>query len=163
MLGRKPILAGAWGGKSPACRHEELVRQCPLLYGAGLRREPSNGHAAQSLGEVSRAGWRFHPPRQNLCARISGDYYDGVARRPENDNTTHRRGTAQHSRNPKTKFSLPIADCRLTIEKVVWQLLPVSISPPRRGNRQSKIGNSSHPGPSDDRGKSSPHEKKWKG
>jgi len=76
VLGRKPILPGACGGKSPACRHEELVRQCPLLYGAGLRRERSNGHAAQSLGEVSRAGWRFHPPRQNLCARISGDYYD---------------------------------------------------------------------------------------
>ena len=76
MLGRKPILAGAWGGKSPACRHEKLVRQCPLLYGAGLRRERPNGHAAQSLGEVSRAGWRFYPPRQNLCARISGDYYD---------------------------------------------------------------------------------------
>jgi hypothetical protein len=38
---------------------------------------------------------------------------------------------------------LPIADCRLTIEKVVWQLLPMSIIPPRRGNRQSKIGNSS--------------------
>jgi len=27
----------------------------------------------------------------------------------------------------------------LTIEKVVWQLLPMSISPPRRGNRQSAI------------------------
>jgi len=58
---------------------------------------------------------------------------------------------------PKIGFSLPIADCRLTIEKVVWQLLPMSIS-----NRQSKIGNSSHPGPSDDRGKSSPHMKKMK-
>jgi len=34
---------------------------------------------------------------------------------------------------PKIGFSLPIADCRLTIEKVVWQLLPMSIS-----NRQSK-------------------------
>jgi len=43
-----------------------------------LRRERPNGHAAQSLGEVSRPGWRFHPPRQNLLARISGDYYDGV-------------------------------------------------------------------------------------
>jgi hypothetical protein len=31
---------------------------------------------------------------------------------------------------------LPIADCRLTIEKVVWQLLPMSIS-----NRQSAIEN----------------------
>ncbi|MGD0008767.1 MAG: C2 family cysteine protease [Terriglobia bacterium] len=92
---------------------EVIKQKCPLLYGAGLRRERPNGHAAQSLGEVSRAGWRFHPPHQNLCARISGDYYDGVARRPEKDNTTHRRGTAQHSGNPKTKFSLPIADCRL--------------------------------------------------
>jgi hypothetical protein len=26
-----------------------------------------------------------------------------------------------------------------TIEKVVWQLLPMSISPPRRGNRKSAI------------------------
>jgi hypothetical protein len=43
---------------------------------------------------------------------------------------------------------LSIADCRLTIEKVVWQLLPMSI-----GNRQSKIGNSSHPGTSDERRK----------
>jgi hypothetical protein len=48
----------------------------------------------------------------------------------------------------------------LTIEKVVRQLLPMSISPAER--EQSKIGNSSHPGPSDDRGKSSPHEKKMK-
>jgi hypothetical protein len=52
---------------------------------------------------------------------------------------------------------LPIADCRLTIEKVVWQLLAMSIS-----NPQSKIGNSSHPGPSDDRRESSPQEKKMK-
>jgi hypothetical protein len=52
------------------------------------------------------------------------------------------------SRIPKTRSSLSIADCRLTIEKVVWQLLPMSI-----GNRQSKIGNSSHPGTSDDRRK----------
>jgi len=52
---------------------------------------------------------------------------------------------------------LPIADCRLTIEKVVWQLLPMSIS-----NRQSKIGNSSHSGRSDDRRKPSLHEKKMK-
>jgi len=42
--------------------------------------------------------------------------------------------TARHSRNPKTRFSLPIADFRLTIEKVVWQLLPMSI-----GNRKSAI------------------------
>jgi hypothetical protein len=34
---------------------------------------------------------------------------------------------------------LPIVDCRLSIEKVVWQLLPMSISPPRRGNRKSAI------------------------
>jgi len=40
---------------------------------------------------------------------------------------------------------------------VVWQLLPTSIR-----NRQSKIGNPSHPGPSDDRRKSSLHEKKMK-
>jgi len=46
---------------------------------------------------------------------------------------------------------------RLTIENVVWQLLPMSIS-----NRKSAIGNSSNPGPSDDRVKSSPHEKKMK-
>src|SRR5208337_4162918 len=78
VLGRKPILPGAWGGKSSACGDEKLVRQCPLLHGAGLRWEGSNGHAAQSMGEVSGAGWRFHPPRPNLCARISGDYYDGV-------------------------------------------------------------------------------------
>jgi hypothetical protein len=39
--------------------------------------------------------------------------------------------------------SLPIADCRLTIEKVVWQLLPMSISPAER--EQSKIGNSRAP------------------
>jgi hypothetical protein len=40
---------------------------------------------------------------------------------------------------------LTIADCRLAIEKVVWPLFSMSIS-----NRQSKIGNSSHLGPSDD-------------
>jgi hypothetical protein len=37
---------------------------------------------------------------------------------------------------PKARFSLPIADCRLTIEKVVLQLLPMCIS-----NRQPAIGN----------------------
>jgi hypothetical protein len=31
---------------------------------------------------------------------------------------------------------LPIADCRLTIEKLVWQLLPMSIA---IGNRKSAI------------------------
>jgi hypothetical protein len=36
----------------------------------------------------------------------------------------------------------------------------MSISPAER--EQSKIGDSSHAGPSDDRGKSSPHEKKMK-
>jgi hypothetical protein len=35
--------------------------------------------------------------------------------------------------------ALPITDCRLTIEKVVWQLLPMSIRPPRRGNPKSAI------------------------
>jgi hypothetical protein len=34
------------------------------------------------------------------------------------------------------RFSLPIGDCRLSIEKVAWRLLPLSV-----GNRQSKIGN----------------------
>jgi hypothetical protein len=48
----------------------------------------------------------------------------------------------------------------LTIEKVVWQLLPMSISPAER--ERSKIGNSSHPGQSDDRRKSSPYGKKMK-
>jgi len=62
-----------------------------------------------------------------------------------------------------------IGDWRLTIEKVVWQFLPMSISTPRRENRQSpilnpkstitnhqsKIANSSHPEPSDDRRNSS--------
>jgi hypothetical protein len=32
---------------------------------------------------------------------------------------------------------LPIADCRLSIENIAWQPLPLSI-----GNLQSKIGNS---------------------
>jgi hypothetical protein len=54
-------------------------------------------------------------------------------------------------------YSLSIAYCRLSIEQVVWQLLPMSIS-----NRKSAIGNSSNPGPSDDRVKPSPHEKKMK-
>jgi hypothetical protein len=31
------------------------------------------------------------------------------------------------------------ADCRLSIEEVVWQLPPLSISPPRRVNRKSAI------------------------
>jgi hypothetical protein len=44
--------------------------------------------------------------------------------------------SAALGRNPKTKFSLPIADCRLTIEKVLWQLLPMFIS-----NRKSAIEN----------------------
>jgi len=79
LLGRKPILPRAGGGKSPACRDEKLVRECPLLHGAGLRWEGSNGHARRSMGEVSGAGWRFPPPSPNLCARISRDYYDGVA------------------------------------------------------------------------------------
>jgi hypothetical protein len=48
----------------------------------------------------------------------------------------------------------------LAIQKVVRQLLPMSIRPAER--EQSKTGNSSHPGPSDDRGKPSPHEKKMK-
>jgi hypothetical protein len=52
---------------------------------------------------------------------------------------------------------LAIADCRLTIEKAVWQLLPMSIS-----NRQSQIGNSSHPGPSHERRNSSQETKKFK-
>jgi hypothetical protein len=37
---------------------------------------------------------------------------------------------------------LPIADCRWKIEKVVWQLLPMSISPSTDGsigNRKSAI------------------------
>ena len=50
----------------------------------------------------------------------------------------------------ENRFSLPIADCRLSIEEVVWQLAPLSI-----GNRQSKIGNSRHPGPNHDRRDSS--------
>jgi hypothetical protein len=53
-----------------------------------------------------------------------------------------------------------IVDCRLSIAEVVWQLLPMPLSLLRRENRQSKTGNSSYPGPSDDRRKSSPHEKK---
>jgi len=45
----------------------------------------------------------------------------------------------------------------LTIEKVVWQLVPMFVR-----NQQSAIDNSSHPGPSDDRRRSSPHDKKMK-
>jgi hypothetical protein len=47
---------------------------------------------------------------------------------------------------PKTRFSLPIADCRLTIEKALSQFPALSIS-----NRQSKMGNFRHPGPNHDR------------
>jgi hypothetical protein len=41
---------------------------------------------------------------------------------------------------PKTRFLLPIADRRLTIEEVVWQFPPPSIGPAKRD--QSKIGSS---------------------
>jgi hypothetical protein len=41
---------------------------------------------------------------------------------------------------------LPIADCRLTIEKALSQFPALSIS-----NRQSKIGNFRHPGANHDR------------
>jgi len=65
--------------------------------------------------------------------------------------------TSQHGLVAATKDQVFIADCRLSIEEVTRQLLPMSIS-----NRQSTIGNPSHPRPSDDREKSSPHEKKMK-
>jgi hypothetical protein len=61
----------------------------------------------------------------------------GIVARPREQT---EKGTAEPGperglrRQPKTRFSLPIADCRLTIEKVVWQLLPMFIS-----NRKSAI------------------------
>jgi hypothetical protein len=50
-----------------------------------------------------------------------------------------RSNTARPS--AATEDQVLIADWRLTIEKVVWQLLPMSISPPGRENQQSTIGN----------------------
>jgi hypothetical protein len=40
---------------------------------------------------------------------------------------------------------LMIADCRLTIEKAVWQLLPTFISNRQSARRGGKIGNSHTP------------------
>jgi hypothetical protein len=52
--------------------------------------------------------------------------------------------------------ALAIADCRLSIEEVVWQLLAMSIS-----NRQSKTANSRHPRRGDNGGNSSQETKKF--
>jgi hypothetical protein len=59
-------------------------------------------------------------------------------------------------RNPKTKFSLPIADCRLKKWCGNSFQRPSAID-----NRQLKIGNSSQPGPSDDRRNSSQETKNF--
>jgi hypothetical protein len=80
--------------------------------------EQDSGFGIQEVEEQvpgARSGFR----RRDSGSRRAADRLEGTGY------------SAALSRNPKTKFSLSIADCRLTIEKVAWQLLPMSISNPK--------------------------------
>jgi hypothetical protein len=57
---------------------------------------------------------------------------------PRAEKKIHHRAHSAARPQPKTRFSLPIADCRLSIEEVVGQLPPLSISPASAGSIENR-------------------------